>query len=419
MYIVDCEALALELGWHVWNDERMWLLARMRLSRRALEHVARRYYLTIQAIYGSPKKVLALDADQTLWGGVIGVDGVAGIQLGHEGIGLAYRQFQLEALTLYKRGVLLALVSKNNLADVLEVLDTHPEQVLKREHFAALRVNWDDKASNLRQIADELNLGLESFVFVDDDNVECAWVRDQLPEVLVLKMPAEPAEMVRGLRESDAFATLKITDEDLVRGRRYREQQRQQQQHTASTLKAFYASLEMRAVIQHVTPATLVRVAQLTQKTNQFNLTARRYTEAEVSAFARDPGHDVYTLTLYDRYGDNGLVGVAIVQWEGESARIETFLLSCRVMGRTIETAFLASIADAALARGMRYLIGEFLPTQRNVAVRELYKLHKFVSLDTDGCLWQLDLHTTSLSAPDYIELELPEEIRNAAPTTD
>ena len=292
--------------------------------------------------------------------------------------------------------------------------------VLKREHFAALRVNWEDKASNLRQIAEELNLGLESFVFVDDDEVECAWVRDQLPEVQVLKMPVEPAEAVRMLRESDVFATLTLTSEDFTRGERYCEaQQRREQQHAANSLEAFYASLEMRAVIQPVTSATLARVVQLTQKTNQFNLTTRRYSESEVRAFARNAASDVYTLTLSDRYGDNGLVGVAIMKWEGENARIETLLLSCRVMGRTVETVFLAYLAETALSHGALYLVGEFLPTQKNMPVRDLYKRHAFMPLDNDGRRWRFDLQTARLSAPDYIALELPKEVPNAASATD
>ncbi|GCE07383.1 HAD-IIIC family phosphatase [Dictyobacter aurantiacus] len=424
MYVVDCEALALELGWQVWNDERMWLLGRMRLSRRALEHVARRYGATIKAIYGAPKKVLALDADQTLWGGSIGTDGLSGIQIGHEGVGLAYRQFQQELLTLHRRGILLALVSKNNPEDVAEVLDTHPGMLLRREHFAALRVNWEDKASNLRQIAQELQLGLESFVFMDDSPVECAWVQDQLPDVQVIRMPNEPAEAVRVLRESNAFATLTLTDEDLERGHYYHQQrQRREQQHAASSLEEFYASLEMRALIEPVTSATLARAAQLTQKTNQFNLTTRRYSESAVRAFAEGSASDVYTLTLRDRYGDNGLVGVAIMCWEGENARIETLLLSCRVMGRTVETALLAFLATAAREHGARYLVGEFLPTPKNAPVRDLYPRHGFLPLEGEeaGRWWRHDLHAaqTPLVAPPYITLEVSTEVEHVTNATD
>lgn len=410
-YIVDCEALATEMGWGEWIDERLWLLGRMRLSRGALARLAQRYKSAIRATHGMAKKVLALDADNTLWGGVIGTDGLEGIQIGHEGIGLAYRQFQMEILNLYRRGVLLVLISKNNPQDVYEVLDNHPAMLLKREHFAALQVSWQDKATSLQQTAAQLNLGLESFVFVDDSPFECAWVQDRLPEVQVLHLPQDPAEFVSALRELDAFASLAITNEDLARGQLYREeQQRQTLQHATGSIEEFYASLGMRAVIRSVTTATLARTAQLTQKTNQFNLTTRRYTEADINALAEHPANKIYTLSLSDCFGENGLVGVAILTWEGEIARLDTFLLSCRVMGRTVETAFLAFLAACAQAHGARYLAGEFLPTQKNMPVRDFYKQHGFAPHDTDGRWWRYDLQANSLSVPAYITLDIPGE---------
>lgn len=414
-YLMDCEALAAEMGWREWFDERLWLLARMRLGRDALERLAQRYRSAIQATYGTVKKVLVLDADNTLWGGIIGTDGVEGIQIGQEGIGLAYWQFQAEILNLYKRGIILALVSKNNAQDIYEVLDNHPAMLLKREHFAAFYLNWQDKVTNLQLLAAQLNLGLESFVFVDDSPFECAWVKDQLPEVQVLHLPQDPAEFVRALRELDAFASLAITNDDLRRGQLYREeQQRKIWQHSAGSIEEFYASLEMHAVIRSITPATLARAAQLTQKTNQFNLTTRRYTEIEISALAEHRDSKIYLLSLSDRFGENGLVGVAILVWEGESARIDTFLLSCRVMGRTIETAFLAFLVDCAQAQGARYLVGEFLPTVKNMPVRDFYKQHGFASHDTDGHWWHYDLRAGRLSIPDYITLDLPEKGNDA-----
>jgi FkbH-like protein len=418
-YIVDCEALAADIGWGEWFDERMWLIGRMRLGRRALECLASRYRSAIRALHGPSKKVLALDADNALWDGNAGTDSLEGIELGHEGIGLAYRQFQAEILSLYKRGVVLALVSKNNPDDIYKVLDNHPAMLLRREHFAALYVNWQDKVTNLRQLAEQLNLGLESFVFVDDSPFECAWVQDQLPEVQVLQLPQDPAGFVRALRELDAFATLALTHEDLTRGQLYRgNQQRRALQQSASSIEEFYASLEMRAVIQPVTSATLVRTAQLTQKTNQFNLTTRRYSEADISALAGNASSKVYTLSLSDRFGDNGLVGVAILVWEGEDCRIDTLLLSCRIMGRTIETAFLAFLADCARTRGAHYLVGEFLPTGKNMPVRDLYNQHAFVPLDADGRWWRYKLQTNSLRAPSYITLDFLEEVKSAQSTT-
>lgn len=417
-YIVDCEALAAEMGWEAWTDERMWLLGRMRLSRSALEAVAGRYRSAIWAACGTPKKVLALDADNTLWGGVVGTDGVEGIQVGYEGLGLAYREFQAEILNLYKRGVLLVLVSKNNPDDIYEVLDTHAAMLLRREHFSALCVNWQDKVANLRQAAAQLNLGLESFVFVDDSSFECAWIQDQLPEVQVLHLPPDPADFVHALRRLDTFTTLALTEEDLARGKLYREeQQRKECQQSAGSLEEFYRSLEMHVQIRHMSGATLKRAAQLTQKTNQFNLTTRRYTEADLSRIAGLPQSQVFTLSLSDRFGDNGLVGVAILICEGENSRIDTLLLSCRVMGRTVETAFLAFLADWARANGSHALVGEFQPTRKNMPVRDLYEHHGFEPLDAAGTWWRYDLQNGRFCAPDYMKLDLPKEMNNAQPT--
>ncbi|HET8840912.1 MAG TPA: HAD-IIIC family phosphatase [Ktedonobacteraceae bacterium] len=408
-YIVDCEALAAEIGWKEWNDDRLWLLGRMRLSRQALEALAGSYSSAVRALHGNVKKVLVLDADNTLWGGTIGTDGVGGIQIGYEGIGLAYQQFQAEILNLYKRGIILALVSKNNQDDVYEALDTHPTLLLRREHFAACYINWQDKVTNLRDLAEQLNLGLESFVFVDDSSFECAWVQDQLPEVQVLHLPQDPAEFVRALRGLDAFATLVLTHEDLTRGKLYRAQQQHKELRQASgSLQEFYVSLEMHAIIRPLTPATLARAAQMTQKTNQFNLTTRRYTEADIRALAEQPGNEIYTLVLSDRFGDQGIVGIAILIWEGETARLDTLLLSCRAMGRALETAFIAVLANCARAHNARYLLGEFLPGKKNMPVRDFYRQNGFAPLDTDGHWWRYDLLADNLTAPDFITLDFP-----------
>lgn len=418
-YIVDCEALAAESGWWGWIDERMWVLGRMRLGRGALEALARRYKSAIRAAHGLAKKVLVLDADNTLWGGLIGTEGVEGIQLGHEGVGLTYRQFQAEILNLYKRGVVLALISKNDADDVNEVFSNHPAMLLKREHFAAFYVNWQDKATNLRQIAEQLNLGLDAFVFVDDSAFECAWVSTQLPEVLVLHLPPDPVEFVHALRNLDAFATFTLTNEDLIRGQQYHQElQRKELQQTAHSIEEFYLSLAMRAVIRPLASAMLPRVAQLIQKTNQFNLTGHRYSAAEIRALAEQHNCKIYTLSLNDRFGDNGLVGVAILIWEAEICRIDVLLLSCRVMGRTVETAFLAFLAERAQAYGARYLAGEFIPTAKNMPVRDFYQQQGFMPHNEDGRWWRYDLLTGHLHAPHYIELDLPEEVINAQSST-
>ncbi len=416
-FVVDYDALVARHGHENWADDRMWYLGRMRLGRDAFEALARAYATHIGALAGSQKKCLVLDLDNTLWGGVIGTDGLGGVQLGAEGTGLAYREFQAELLNLYKRGVLLAVNSKNNWEDAIEAIDHHPDMVLRREHFAAIHINWEDKAENLREISETLNIGLDSLVFMDDDPFQIEWVRDQLPEVQTIQAPDDPSKLRATLLDLDAFATLALTDEDRARGRMYHQEgQRQELRKTASTPEEFLATLNMRATIAPPSTTTRPRIAQLTQKTNQFNLTTRRYTEAEVENFENEAGSRVYGLSVSDKFGDSGLVGVAAINSQDEGWRIDTLLLSCRAMGRTVETAFLAFLAQRAREDGADFLIGEYLPTTKNTPVRELYAQHGFQPADDGGRMWRLDLRTAGLSYPDYIRIELQDELVSGAP---
>jgi FkbH-like protein len=407
VYALDYNALLMRHGEQAWDDPRRWLTVRLPISANAMIHLAEEWLRFLHPITGRTCKAIVVDLDNTLWGGVIGEDGFDGIKLDEGYPGAAYRSLQRALLDLYRRGIILAICSKNNPPEAMEVLQNHRGMVLKMEHFAAVQINWNDKAANLRAIAQELNIGIDSLAFLDDNPAERTWVRSQLPEVTVIDLPDDPVQFADTIRRQPVFERLSLSDEDRERGRMYVEQRmRSELQQSAGTLEDFYRSLEMKIEVATVTPATLARTAQLTQKTNQFNLTTRRYSEQQIKEMSESKEWRVYTLRVADRFGDNGLVGVAITQRNGEVCEIDSLLLSCRVIGRTVETAFLATIADDARSRGARKLAGWFIPTKKNAPAREFYRQHQFtLAAEQDGrSHWELPLDANSLSCPPWIQ---------------
>lgn len=416
VYIVDEDRVQARSGKAEATDPRLWLTARMAWSEKTLSGLAREYIRYLKPHHALSRKCIVLDMDNTLWGGVIGEDGVDGIQLGPDAPGSAFVAFQRELERLWRRGILLALSSKNNQDDVAPVFEHHSHMVLKPSHFAAQRINWLPKAQNIREIAQELNIGLDSLVFLDDNPVERAKVRAELPQVLTPELPTDPAYYRQALLDLDVFETLVVTEEDRHRNRLYADQKARRdfesQLTTASgSLEDYLTLLDMVVEIEPVNPGSLPRVAQLTNKTNQFNLTTRRYSEARIDEMMAR-GCEAYTTRVTDRFGDNGIVGVAIIGpgtqfgWE-----IDTLLLSCRVMGRGIETALLAFLADRVREQGGTSICGWFLPTAKNSPVKDLYQQHAFTLIEqtTDGGeLWSLALETSELAVPTYLTLRTP-----------
>jgi FkbH-like protein len=404
VYILDYDALVARYGREIWRDERKWLTMRMPIAAPQLIHLAQEWMRFLHPLTGKLAKVLVTDLDNTMWGGVIGEDGMEGIQLSAEYPGAAYQAVQQVMLDFYQRGILLAINSKNNPADAMEALEKHPGMILQPRHVGALRINWSDKAQNLREIAEELNVGIDSLAFLDDNPVERQHVREQLPEVTVIELPENPMDFARALRDCPVFERLTLSDEDAKRGEYYAaERDRKKLEQTASSPEEFYRSLEQELEVRRVTPMTLARVAQLTQKTNQFNTTTRRYSEQQIQAMEQN-AHRVYSLRVKDRYADNGLVGVAILAEKGEVCEIDTLLLSCRVIGRTVETAFLSKLADEARTVGAVRLEGWFLPTKKNAPAKDFYAQHGFeVATETpDGTRWSFDLSKPA-RCPDWI----------------
>jgi len=407
VYVLDYDALVARHGRQGWHDGRKWLTARMRISAARLPDMVREWMRFIHPLAGRVAKAVVVDLDNTLWGGVIGEDGVAGIQLGSEYPGAAYQEVQRALLDVHGRGILLAVCSKNNEAEAMEALERHPGMLLRPRHFAALRINWEEKARNLLEIAAELNISADALAFVDDNPVERRKVRMQLPEVRVVELPQNPMDYAQALRDCPLFERLTLSAEDLQRGQYYAdERQRRRLEQRISSLEEFYQSLEQEVEIAPMTALTLGRAAQLTQKTNQFNLTTRRYSEQEMAAISRSPCYRVYVLRVKDRFADNGLVGVAILQCGGQAWEIDTFLMSCRVFGRTVETAFLSGLTEQARQAGACTLEGWFIPTAKNAPSKDFYPRHHFQLVETTdkGSRWALDL-ASPVACPPWIRL--------------
>lgn len=412
MYVLDYDGLITRHGRSRWRDERKWLTVRLPIASAQLIHLAEEWLRFLHPLSGKVAKALVVDLDNTLWGGVIGEDGIDGIRVGIEHPGASYRDLQRVMLDFYRRGILLAISSKNNPDDAMEALEKHPGMILRPQHFAAMRINWQDKAQNLREIAEELNIGVDALAFLDDNPVEREQIRAALPEVAVLDLPADAAQYAQVLRDCPLFERLVLSEEDKQRGVYYAAQRERTELESACASKEdFLRSLQQEVEIARVDSSTLARVAQLTQKTNQFNTTTRRYKEQEIAEMATSPDRRVVSVRVVDRYGDNGLVGVAITRDEGETREIDAFLLSCRVIGRNVETAILSYLAEDARRRGLTRIAGWFLPTKKNAPASDFYAQHGFSAArkETQGALWTLDLRNGLPACPDWIKLTIPQ----------
>ena len=414
VYTLDYDALIARHGSAHWHDERKWLMARLPIAANHLLDMAREWMRFIVPLSGRTAKVLVCDLDNTLWGGVIGEDGMTGIKISPEYPGAAYQALQRVLLDLSRKGILLALCSKNNLDDAMEAIEKHPGMLVRAKTFAAVRINWTDKAQNLREIAQELNVGIDSLAFLDDNPFEREQVRAALPEITVIELSKNPMEYALAVRNCAVFERLTLSTEDQQRTAMYAEQkQRASAEQTFQSKEDFFRYLEQEADLDPVTDLTLARVAQLTQKTSQFNLTTRRYTEPQIAEMATKPEWNIFSIKVRDRFGDHGLVGVAITHDEGERCEVDTFLLSCRVIGRTVETAFLSHLAESAAHRGRTQLFGWFLPTRKNAPARDFYEQHGFARQETNetGSRWTLDLGSSTLRSPAWIKLRVTEPI--------
>lgn len=404
----DLEALQRQVGLSASTDLRQWYLYRQPFADPFLWEMGQALARLLTASHRPPRKCLAVDGDNTLWGGIIGEDGIDGVQIGDDFPGSAYRDLQRMLLHWRSQGVLLALVSKNNEPEVWELMEKHSGMLLRRADLSAWRVNWEPKSENIAAVAKELNLGLESFVFLDDNPIEIESMRAAWPQVLCVQLPEDPADFLPVLRKLTCFDRLEVTREDRERGAMMQVEKERQSVAAAMDREEFLRSLDLQVLVFHVQLGDLERVAQLINKTNQFNLSTRRRTLEEVRELAVGGDQLVYGVRVRDRFGDYGLTGVMMVKWTDDGLRweIDTFLLSCRVLGRQVETGMLAVVAREAKAAGVKWIEAEFIPSAKNapaagflaehgfqqgkngkwkIAVGEADKVPAFLTLDSKG----------------------------------
>lgn len=388
---LDLDETLANIGRRHFFDLRFWYSSQFPFSAEAARELAAKIVRIGEALKAPKAKAIILDADNTLWGGVIGEDGLTGIGLGPDYPGNCFVDFQRRLLDYQQRGFILALCSKNNLADLNQVLREHPHQVLREEHFAAHRVNWEPKAENIASLAKELNLGLESFIFVDDSSHECEAVRQALPQVQVVQTPSRPVAIPTCLEGVARLEIFSLTAEDLAKTAMYaqerqrREFQEQSGQSDGGGSAEYLRSLGMKMKVSLNPEAHLARLAQLTQKTNQFNLTTRRYDEHQMREFMQSDDCLVADFSLADIFGDSGIVGLAIFRLDGKSgAALDTFLMSCRVIGREAETAFLQTLLQVLSGKGVTEVMAEFLPTAKNGLAQGFLSSQGF-STNADG----------------------------------
>jgi FkbH-like protein len=376
VHICDLEFLAARHGGLVSRDARRWFESKQPSAPALLPDIAREVAHIASSLRKSPKKVLALDLDNTLWGGVIGDDGLDGIELGDTSSrGEAFKAFQAYVASLKDRGVLLAVCSKNDHERAAEAFQKHPEMVLRLSDFVSFKANWNPKSDNLRQMAVELELGLDSFVFVDDNPAEVEIVRQFAPEVTTILLGPDPADYRAKLEDCRLFEPRSITAEDAQRTAQYqRESERKVLLDSATDMDGYLRSLEMEGAIAPFQRADVPRIAQLINKSNQFNLTTRRRSEAEVAALVDEKGHDCFTIRLKDRFGDHGLIAVVICAARETTLEVDTWLMSCRVLKRQVEEETVNEIVRLALERGSARVRGVYLPTAKNDMVRDLYE---------------------------------------------
>ena len=385
LFICDIAGLQNKLGRDMMFAPNVYVSTEMVLSIDALPYVASRVMDIICAIKGQFKKCLILDLDNTVWGGVIGDDGLEGIQLGHGlGIGKAFTEFQMWVKKLKQRGVIICVASKNNEETAKEPFEKHPDMVLKLEDIAVFQANWETKVDNIRTIQRILNIGFDSMVFLDDNPFERNIVRENIPGITVPELPQDPGEYLEYLYSLNLFETASYSQADKDRTKQYQvEAQRVSLQKTFSNEADFLKSLDMTSVVSGFNKFNTPRVAQLSQRSNQFNLRTVRYTEADIEALGQDPDVIDLSFTLEDKFGDNGLIAVIIMKKQDEETLfIDTWFMSCRVLKRGMEDFTLNTMIEAAREKGYKRIIGEYLPTPKNKMVENHYPSLGFQKLE-------------------------------------
>ena len=358
----------------------------------------------IKPITGTNRKCIVLDLDNTLWGGIIGEDGFDGIELGDSPNGKAFVDFQKELLSLWNQGIILAINSKNNFDDAMNVIKEHPNMILREKNFASIKINWNDKAENLKQIANEINIGLNSIVFFDDDKLNQERIKHEFPEVLTVELSSDPSYFSAILKDLNDFNVLQRTEDDVKRGEMYAQQrERKEFQKSISNLDDFLEQLDIQVKMKKTSEFLIPRISQLTLKTNQFNLTTKRYQEEEIRNFANNDKFIVGCAQVLDKFGDNGITGVYIINKEDKVWNIDTFLLSCRIMGRGVENGILSQILIDAKNNGIEEIRANFIPTKKNKPAENFLSDFGFEKND-DYWIYKLN---NEIKLPKHLKVEI------------
>jgi FkbH-like protein len=384
----------------------LWYGAKVAFSKEIFEQAAEDIYGAIAGIFGQSRKLIVLDLDDTLWGGIVGDIGWENIVLGgHDPVGEALVDFQKHLKRLIRRGVLLAIVSKNEEMIALDAIEKHPEMILSKDDFVSWRINWNDKAQNIADLVEELNLGLQSVVFIDDNPVERARVREALPEVFVPEWPKNKLLYTESLGKLTCFDIPNISEEDISRTKLYvAERGRSRLKIGVSSIDEWLKTLELQVTVEELNEFNLKRTTQLLNKTNQMNLNTRRFTETELTEWASRKNHIIHTFRVSDRFGDSGLTGIASVSIDGQTARIVDFILSCRVMGRKIEETMLHTLSSLIRSRGIDKLTAHYHPTAKNMPCLKFFENSGFQNHKGGVFTWDM---ACEYPKPSHVHLEI------------
>ncbi len=404
VYPIDLELLSSRFGKDLAFDNDSDCSCNQPFSSEFLSKLGAHIVLVINQLIKYPLKCLVLDLDNTLWGGIVGEVGIDGIVLDDSGPGRAFRNLQSYIVKLYKQGVLLAVCSKNNTCDALEVLELHSKMLIRPSMISSFRINWENKPKNIVEISRELNIGFESIMFIDDNPSERALVKLALPEVEVLELPDNPALYADCLANSSRFWPVQLSADDFKKGEFFQQEKiRRRSAELAQNLEKFLFESDIRAIVKMAVEESLPRIHQLFSKTNQFNSTTRRYSLVELARFMEEKNAALYSLEVKDRYGEYGLVGAALINGN----RIDSFLLSCRVFGKQVERAFLAWILYRMRTRGELKVTGVFIPSNKNSMVKKTFELAGFEFKESRGeeQHWVIDLEEIKVECPAWIQV--------------
>ncbi|VVB83548.1 Uncharacterised protein [uncultured archaeon] len=381
LFVFDINSFVMKEGYNSIMDSKMDYLADMKLSPSAIVSLAKEYLAYIFPLMSMTKKCIILDLDNTLWGGIIGEEGISNIKLSPEKEGKPFYDFQKRLLELSERGIILAINSRNNYNDAIEVIKNHPYMLLREDNFASIKINWDDKVKNIKEIANDLNIGIDSLVFIDDDKTNREFVKKMLPEVFVVELPESSCDYVKTLEALKIFNSFSITKEDLEKKEMYVSQKKRDElKAKVSDLNSFLNELKLEGEIISVNDFNISRTSQLTQKTNQFNLTTKRYSEGDINSFLKDENYLLKLIRVKDKFGDYGITGLAVFKKIDNSiSELDNFLLSCRILGKNIEFVFLQKLIDELGKREIKKIKARFIPTSKNAPAANFLREAGFI----------------------------------------